>query len=278
MSIEVLNESGVDVDVAELSRLVAVRAGPDARPPAGRAVRPARRRGDHGRAPRAVDGRSRARPTCWPSRWTSCGPAWSTRSPRRACSATSCSARRSPRGRPRRPGTPTPDELDLLTRARHPAPARLRPRRARGARGDVRAAGARCSTEWRATACETRMSVVDVWLLVRRGAAGRARGRPVRSADAALSSFSKARAEELAARGQVRVGAAAGDRRGPAALPQHRAVPADADRDRRDRPRHRGDARPARDRRRLESGPRPTAAAGGRCSSRSRSWSSSRSW
>ncbi len=38
-------------------------------------------------------------------------------------------------------GHSTEAELELLTRARHPAPARLRPRRAGGARGDVRPAG-----------------------------------------------------------------------------------------------------------------------------------------
>ena len=48
-----------------------------------------------------------------------------------------------------------------------------------------------------------------------------------------------------AAEGGRRRRAAAGDRRGPAALPEHRAVPADALRDRRDRPGHRGDAGPA---------------------------------
>ena len=68
-------------------------------------------------------------------------PAWSTRSPRRACSATWCSAprcaaRQAKDGRPLRPGRGRPAD-----RARHPAPARLRPRRARGARRDVRPPG-----------------------------------------------------------------------------------------------------------------------------------------
>ena len=38
-------------------------------------------------------------------------------------------------------GHPVEAELELLDRARHPAPAGLRPRRARGAQGDVRAPG-----------------------------------------------------------------------------------------------------------------------------------------
>ena len=61
--------------------------------------------------------------------------------PSRACSATSCCARRSPRGRRATAGHSTEDELRPADDARDPAPARLRPRRAgRGAR-DVRAAG-----------------------------------------------------------------------------------------------------------------------------------------
>ena len=56
VSIEVLNESGHELDVKRLAGAAPVRAGPDARPPAGRAVHQGRRRGHHRRAQRAVDG------------------------------------------------------------------------------------------------------------------------------------------------------------------------------------------------------------------------------
>ena len=92
-----------------------VRDGPDARAPAGRAVHQGRRRGDHRRAQRSSGWRRTGRPTCSPSRWTSCGPAWSTRTPRRACSATWCSAPRSPSSRARPPATAPSAEIELLT-------------------------------------------------------------------------------------------------------------------------------------------------------------------
>ena len=92
-----------------------VRDGPDARASAGRAVRHGGRRGHHRRAQRAVDGQGgpdrRAR---LPDGRAAARP-WSTRSPRRASSATSCCARRSPSSRRRPPATRTADELDLLT-------------------------------------------------------------------------------------------------------------------------------------------------------------------
>ena len=100
-----------------LSRLVPLRDGPDARAPAGRAVHQARRRGHHRRAQRAVDGARRARPTCWPSRWTSCGPGLVNEEPEEGvlgdlvlCPAVAAASR------PRRaPATPPRDEVDLLT-------------------------------------------------------------------------------------------------------------------------------------------------------------------
>ena len=63
-------------------------------------------------------------------------------SPSPGCSATSCSARRSrPQQAAKQPGIRRSDELHLLTHARHPAPARLRPRRAR--RGAARCSACR---------------------------------------------------------------------------------------------------------------------------------------
>ena len=114
MTIEVQNESGVEIDELRTQRLARfVMDRMRVHPLAELCVT-------------AVDEdtiaelnergwRRRARPTCWPSRWTSCGPAWSTRSPRRACSATWCCARRRRASRRRPPATPPTDELDLLT-------------------------------------------------------------------------------------------------------------------------------------------------------------------
>ena len=105
MSIEVLNESGHDLDVkqlAALSRFVLDRMR--VHPLAELCIKAVDEE-TIAELNAAVDGEGRARPTCSPSRWTSCGPAWSTRSPRRACSVTSCSARRSPSGRARPPAT-----------------------------------------------------------------------------------------------------------------------------------------------------------------------------
>ena len=141
MSIEILNESGRDLDVQAAGRPEPLRDGPDARAPAGRAVHQGRRRGHHRRSSTSSGWRRRARPTCSPSRWTSCGPAWSTRSPRRACSATWCCAPTSPRSRARRGRSRHRGRDRAAHRPRHPAPARLRPRRARGAQGDVRSPG-----------------------------------------------------------------------------------------------------------------------------------------
>ena len=121
MSIEVLDESGADVDVK--------RAGParaaSSSTGCGSTRRPSCASSWSTRTPSPSSTSSgwtrRARPTCSPSRWTSCGPGWSTRSPRRASSATSCCARRSPSGRPSearakgQAGYTTADEVDLLT-------------------------------------------------------------------------------------------------------------------------------------------------------------------
>lgn len=87
MTIEVLNESGHELDVhqlATLSRFVMdqLRVHPQAE-----------------LCIKAVDEATiaelnerwmakQAPPTCWPSRWTSCAPAWSTRNLKRGFSAT----------------------------------------------------------------------------------------------------------------------------------------------------------------------------------------------
>ena len=115
MSIEILNESGHRPRRHAAFGPVPLRDGQAARPPAGRAVHQGRRRGHHRRSSTSSGWRRRARPTCWPSRWTSCAPARSPRSPRRACSATSCCAPRWPSGRAPRPATAREAEIELLT-------------------------------------------------------------------------------------------------------------------------------------------------------------------
>ena len=80
MSIEVNNESGHDVDEVELARARPLRAGADARAPAGGPV-PAGRRGRHGRRCTCSGWTSPGPPTCCASRWTSCARAARARSP-----------------------------------------------------------------------------------------------------------------------------------------------------------------------------------------------------
>src|SRR5690606_26180691 len=81
-------------------------------------------------------------------------------------------------------------------RPRDPPPARLRPRRARGARRDVRSPGHAA----RAVACRAgqclRMAFSDVWLFVSATLLVLLAGL-FSAADAALGGFSHARAEEL---------------------------------------------------------------------------------
>ncbi len=119
MSIEVLNESGDPVDEATLSALAAHVLDGHERASAGGAVDRHGRRGGDDRAAREVDGRARARPTCWPSRWTSCAPGTCPAAPRtprsiRRCSATSCCARPWRRRQAKEAGHATEDELHLL--------------------------------------------------------------------------------------------------------------------------------------------------------------------
>ena len=101
MSVEVLNESGVDARRRAVRPAGPVHDPPDARPPAGRAVPQARRRADDGRVQRTVHGQGAVPPTCSRSRWTSCGRAARMSPSRRACSATCCSARSTRRRRRR---------------------------------------------------------------------------------------------------------------------------------------------------------------------------------
>ena len=138
-----------------------VRAGPDAGAPARRAVRHRRRRGHHRRAQREVDGQGRPDRRAGLPDGRAAARAWSTRSPRRASSATSCCARPSPREQARTAGHSTDRRARPAHRARHPAPPRLRPRRAGGAQGDVRPPGPAA------------------------GGVGRPRGRPRRHANGA---------------------------------------------------------------------------------------------
>ena len=141
VSIEVLNESGQSVDVkhlGSLSRFVLDRMR--VHPLAELCVK-ARRRRDDDRAQREVDGGRRPDRRARVPDGRAAARAWSTRSPKRASSATSCvcpDGRRAA-GRGRRP--PDRGRARAAHRARDPAPARLRPRRAGGARGDVRAPG-----------------------------------------------------------------------------------------------------------------------------------------
>ena len=93
-------------------------------------------------------------------------------------------------------GHPTRERDPAADRPRHPAPARLRPRGARGAQGDVRPPGRAA----RGVAGRQAVSLIDVWLLVVAAVFAVVAGL-FSSADAALSSFSKARALELSAQG-----------------------------------------------------------------------------
>ena len=115
MSIEVNDESGEAVDgerIAALARFVLDRLR--VHPLAELSVLAVDVADDDRRCTSSGWTR-RARPTSWPSRWTSCAPARTTRSPSPACSATSCSARGRRHSRQRPPGTPTDEELDLLS-------------------------------------------------------------------------------------------------------------------------------------------------------------------
>ncbi len=122
-----------------------VHPGPDADPPAGRAVRAAGGRADHDRAARALDGRAGPdrRPGLPDGRTPPAAPGRQPRRRPRARRRTGSARRRGavPAGRRGASGkgwSLRPGRARAAYRARDLAPARLRPRRARGARRHVR--------------------------------------------------------------------------------------------------------------------------------------------
>src|SRR5208282_941513 len=145
--------------------------GPDADPPAGRTLRPARRRADNDRPARAVDGRAgadgRARlphgraaaaaPGRQPRRSR---PGRRSRTARRRGAVPPGCGRTGGGGRPLHPG-----RARAAVRARHLAPARLRPRRARRARRHVRHAGSAAEAVARYEGA-ARIMTPPAWLLV----------------------------------------------------------------------------------------------------------------
>src|SRR3954465_13657135 len=165
---------------------------------------------------------SPAPPTSSPSRWTSSDRDWSTRSLRKVSSETSCCAGPSRTGRRGTPGTPPRTRSTCspctasCTCSVTTTPSRRSTRRCsvfrRGCSGSGRgpATGSRhgeggpnraAGTGRRARADPGfLMSVIDIVLLVLAAVLVVVAGL-FSSADAALSSFSKARAEEIAAQG-----------------------------------------------------------------------------
>ena len=115
MSIEVLNESGDRRRRRRAVPAVALRDGPDAGAPAGRAVHQARRRGDHRRAQRAVDGEGGPdRRAGLPDGRAAPGPGQRGARggrPRRPGAVPAVAERQAER----RPATRTEDEIELLT-------------------------------------------------------------------------------------------------------------------------------------------------------------------
>ena len=193
---------------------------------------------------RAVDGRRPARPTCWPSRWTSCAPARSTRTPEepallgdvvlcpevaatqaRAGRATAALDELAPADR--RTGsctcsattTPSPTRTGRCSRLQDAAPRRL-------------ACPARRSPRSRApaTARDRRRRCRSLAAAVLVVAAG-----VLSAVDAALAQFSRARAEELVGEGRTRRRGCSPLRRRPAPLPQPALLLRLARRDHRDR-------------------------------------------
>ena len=137
-------------------------------------------------------------------------------------------------------------ELRAAHRARRAAPARLRPRRARRARRDVRSAG-HPAGEWARRPRGAAVSGQGPWLLVLVVVLVVVAGL-LSSAEAALSSFSRVRAEELLREsrpGAQRLMRVLDD---PPASAGHHAAAAAAGRDLRHRAGHRGDLRRARSR------------------------------
>ncbi len=133
-------------------------------------------------------------------------------------SATSCSAWRSPSDRRRRPVTPAVDEVNLLTTHGilhllgydHAEPDEHKEMFGLQARLLAEWQGARAGRRSPASGaaarrCRADMSSGDIWLLVAAAVLVLVAGL-FSSADAALSSFSKARAEELSAEGRSGAG------------------------------------------------------------------------
>ena len=201
MSIEVNDESGEDVDAERARRAGPVRARPAAGPPAGRAVGARGRRRRPWRRCTSSGWTSRARPTCCRSRWTSCARAPTTDDPEPgllgdvvlcpAVAAQQAAAAGHSHGRGARPAL----------HARHPAPARLRPRRARRGARDVRPAAraARATGDERAARDARRDTAT--WLLVLAGLLVVVGGL-FAGAEAALSRVSRVAAEELERQGR----------------------------------------------------------------------------
>ena len=99
MTVDINNESGLDGGRPRAGPAGHLRPGPAADPPAGRAVDPAGRRGHDERLPPEVHRRARSDRRAELPDGRAAAARTTTRSRRPACSATSCSARRSPPGR-----------------------------------------------------------------------------------------------------------------------------------------------------------------------------------
>ncbi len=145
MSIDVLNETDVELDELELVALRPLRPGPDAGPPAGRAVHPARRRGRDGDPARPVDGPARPdrRHELPHGRAAPRAGRAPTRGgrPRRRRPVPRRGGARRPRGRPRARGGAA-----AAHDPRDPPPARLRPRRGGGGEARCSTCSASCSS------------------------------------------------------------------------------------------------------------------------------------
>ena len=119
-----------------------------------------------------------ARPTCCRSRWTSCVRAPDDRDPEPGLLGDVVLCPAVARTQAAAAGHSKDEELDLL-HARHPAPARLRPRRARRGARDVRPAAQAPRRLAGAPATILFMSVIDIWLLVVAARSPRPGGRSV---------------------------------------------------------------------------------------------------
>ena len=212
MNVEVLNESGADSRRRGAHPAVPLHDAPHAPAPGDRAVRRAGRR-RHDRASSTSSGwASTARPTCCRSRWTSSTPGRERRREPEGylgdiALCPQVAAQQAPTA-----GHTTEDELDLLTvhgilhllGYDHAEPDEER--EMFGSRPAARWSGSR--PRERHGRPNDRDELDDDLVADRRGGgAGRWSRALLASAEAALSSFSKARAEELGRRGPRRRGA-----------------------------------------------------------------------